>query len=92
MSEIQDARDVLAKWRQGIGDKAWVRSEAQKALIDSVSLTLIVGTAGNPDLLDELDLVLSAGIKAQSEPNELVLLIAKRIAAAIIVADNRMRS
>ncbi|WP_336698232.1 hypothetical protein [Curtobacterium sp. USHLN213] len=47
---------------------------------------LIVGTAGNPDLLDAIDAELAAAVQFPEAHNT----IAKRIAAAIISADERM--
>lgn len=55
----------------------------------STNLALIVGTAGNPDLLDAIDelLRLEARVEKRGGP---VFANTKRIAAAIISADERM--
>lgn len=111
MSDIQQARDVLAKWRDAATPGAWhvehhridielvpaVFADEPEALViepDGVGpddARLIVGTAGNPDLLDALDGLLAAAIWTMTtagvfyESTEL-------IAAAIIAADERMTS
>jgi hypothetical protein len=96
MSIIQDARDVLAKWREAV-DK-----EAFEALLDAdqdpetgywdyakpeLGAHLIFGTAGNPELLDAIDRVMAYGeksgvLEAQSA--------AQYLAAAVIAANERM--
>lgn len=117
MSEIQDARDVLAKWRDGTTPGPWKRSRSGidgenygevifpgdvscssycyggSSSIDGDNLVadfrLIVGSAGNPDLLDAIDDVLVSAIawdmKGMHRPAAL-----DDLAAAIIAADQRM--
>lgn len=57
------------------------RGEVAESLL-SEDARLIVGTAGNPDLLDAVDVVLCQG----------TFEIANRFAAAILSADERMRA
>lgn len=71
MTDIQKARDVLKKWREEV------------VHVNSV-VPLVDGTAGNPALLDAIDMELEYGIHA---PNGTT----KRIAAAILSADERMQ-
>lgn len=92
MSDIQKARDVLASWvegnvnpwcfdREGVitDDLGYVRAKA------GADAQLIVGTAGNPELLAAIDgLLRSAPIDAENYS-------ISRIAAAIIAANERMR-
>lgn len=108
MTEIQQARDVLAKWRELIWDTEWeidtnepfsselvglfvpadkeyaVKFEDGQAPHVSVA-RLIVGTAGNPDLLDAIDGLLAHFLNWELPPSDV-----PRIAAAIIAADERM--
>jgi hypothetical protein len=85
MTDIQQARDILTKWREN-ANIGWAMSR---------HAPLIVGTAGNPDLLDAWDGLL--GI-FENEPKTAPLLWpelwveVQRIAAAIIAADERMTS
>jgi hypothetical protein len=113
MSEIQDARDVLAKWREASdrlrplpwsfhvgwgadqvmdGDGGSINHEDQDdaAQFNGPVAALIVGTAGNPDLLDAIDALLATGITLGDRfaPKT----HAAHVAAAIIAADERMRS
>lgn len=114
-ANIQQARDVLAKWRDRSTDGPWkYDSDAQEVWVESPAnadiiiadegLTvsdarLIVGTAGNPDLLDAIDGVLA---KAQEELGwytyEWVAISkgvgagALLIADAIIAADEQMNA
>ena len=86
-SVIQDARDVLAKWRKAARDGEWtIESDTAE------SSWLGRGTAGNPELLDAIDGMLAHGQSAVTNPmNEFgVRDWAERIAAAIIAADERM--
>lgn len=101
MSDIQQARDVLAKWRGHPLHGNWSpvpllldnavytfdvvdESSAYAANSDDeAAMRLIVGTAGNPDLLDAIDEELRWGLDAPSA-------ITRRIAAAIIAAYERM--
>ncbi|UXZ57056.1 hypothetical protein [Curtobacterium sp. Arg-1] len=110
MTDIQQARDVLAKWREDATAGQWVvdldRGESFGAVdtpdvysesnADSVVLPagtvaehdipLIVGTAGNPDLLDAIDRVLRlADIEGGAFHDA-----AAPFAAAILSADERM--
>jgi hypothetical protein len=121
VTDIQQARDVLAKWReevsvpepwtiwhdlnhQGfttIGDDASYREVVEIGETDESNPTahvyvaedarLIVGTAGNPDLLDAIDDVLVSAIawdiSGMHRPAAL-----DDLAAAIIAADERMAS
>lgn len=88
MTDIQKARDVLAKWREAAnqGDPdAWVA--------DTNDAHLIVGTAGNPELLDAIDYLLEAATIHESRSNwSGAIPHAERIAAAILAADERMNS
>lgn len=98
MSDIQKARDVLAKWGEA-ADK-----EAFEALLDAdqdpeagywdyakpnPGAHLIFGTAGNPDLLDAIDVMLGVAI-IEAGKNMHFDHVAERIAAAILSADERM--
>lgn len=129
MTDIQQARDVLAKWRAGVtgpihtnlpwtvqnatpgrknwddvlvdADGDWVfsydeESPGQDEMLtwnrpgsaDPAAVRLIVGTAGNPDLLDALGHMLD-----QAPYEQLTYQVdVARIAAAIIAADKRMTS
>jgi hypothetical protein len=112
-SIIQQARDVLAKWRKEAREGRWhfaymVPSSKNLGTIDgdmecaefyvasdvtSEDARLIVGTAGNPDLLDAWDGML--GI-FENEPKTAPLLWpelwveVQRIVAAIIGANERI--
>ncbi len=118
-SIIQDARDVLAKWREQsmadapqpwniITDDRWrvdvldserrpLRSDGAYAedggdMHPSVAC-LIVGTAGNPESLEADDALLALAIKYGDLPSgsgSRFIELAKRKAAAIIAADERM--
>lgn len=104
MSEIQDARDVLAKWRdvernseswrvEPAGGFATVRDDQNGEVARAVlgdDATLIVGTAGNPDLLDAIDFLLRA--YDGYSPHHHARMNVDPLAAAIIAADERMRS
>jgi hypothetical protein len=120
MSDIQQARDVLAKWRDGATPGPWKRSLSGidgenygevvfpgdvscmaycyggSSTIDGDNLDsdfrLIVGTAGNPELLDAVDKLLAAADVPAVPMTIPVILLAKPIAAAIIAAEERMRS
>lgn len=85
MSDIQKAREVLAKWRDAARNGEW-SIEADTA----ESSWLGRGTAGNPELLDAIDRTLDAS--ASSTELSSFDSWGKRIAAAIIAADERMRS
>lgn len=111
MTDIQRARDVLAKWREasdrlrplpwsfhvGWGadqvmdaDGGSINHEDQDdaAQFNGPVAALIVGTAGNPDLLDAIDLALGYG--TAMNPADGAVELAERIAVAIIAADERM--
>jgi hypothetical protein len=108
VTDIQQARDVLAKWRKGTHEGPWARSmptirDANGRLVVSDPLTadarLIVGTAGNPDLLDTLDNFLWKAYRDFAYTGKLTecdepgaVQYAERIAAAIVAADKRMTS
>lgn len=115
MTDIQQARDVLAKWRNEVqsplpwgligggneprdvvdatGDSVvslWSREEASSAHLYDGDDRLIVGTAGNPDLLDGIDGLLAHVWKYPAWSSGHMRTHAERIAAAIIAADERM--
>jgi len=111
-SIIQQARDVLAKWRQWMSPDPWTISEAAvkdtsgTTIVDygdvqnlvarhaaRQNLRLIVGTAGNPDLLDAIDEILDRGAYEADDSStngRFVFRRARRIARAIVAADERM--
>jgi hypothetical protein len=114
MTDIQRARDVLAKWRELIYDTEWeidtnlpfsselvglfvpadkeyaVKFEDGRAPHVSVA-RLIVGTAGNPDLLDAIDGLLAEALRVQEGwPTAPRVKDTVPLAAAIIAADERM--
>ncbi|MDT0211226.1 hypothetical protein [Curtobacterium sp. BRD11] len=123
-SIIQQARDVLAKWRERATEGPWtvvdgeysddagtydgsqIEAEHEMVAMDHQDLDcgpvaplghadarLIVGTAGNPDLLDAIDGMLAIaaadiaeyGVKPPGLWNDVA-----RVAAAIVAADGRM--
>lgn len=93
MSEIQQARAVLAKWRDGTTEGPWEdRGNYIAAPGYVVASTipgdnaLIVGTAGNPDLLDAIDKVMADASGALPATQ----FYAHILATAIIAADERM--
>ncbi|WIE65918.1 hypothetical protein DEI99_005110 [Curtobacterium sp. MCLR17_036] len=122
MSDIQQARDVLAKWRERATEGPWrvidgvysqegmtydgsqIEAEHEMVAMDHQDLDcgpvaplgyadarLIVGTAGNPDLLDAIDEMLRiADTRMARREEPAFVLHADRIAAAIIAADERM--
>lgn len=103
--QIQQARDVLAKWRKAATKLPWERVYSDMGTvrqestgysvgdnIDDDDARLIAGTAGNDALLVELDSLFAT---AQSEELRAIglgplLYDVDRIAAAIISADERM--
>lgn len=99
---IHRARDVLAKWRVLYTNPAWQvleRADGLIAVADSEQVTvadavapedaaLIVGTAGNPDLLDAIDAVLNAALVFNRDDG--LRIHGRHLAAAIIAADDRM--
>ena len=107
---IQDARDVLAKWRAHQFDTAWEVDTNTPFSADLVGLfapqrkeyavkfdddrqpdravaRLIVGTAGNPELLDAIDGLLWRGTFNDGSSGTYY---AERVAETIIAADERM--
>lgn len=107
MSDIQQARDVLAKWKRDALRGPWeyrpiapgraaASPEPGAPVVNVVSgaapdIRLIVGTAGNPDLLDALDEMLAVAIEV-GERHKALASQAGLIAAAIVAADERMTS
>lgn len=115
-SIIQQARDVLAKWRELIYDTEWtidtnepfsselvglfVPADKEYAVLFAdgrpphVSIArLIVGTAGNPESLDADDALLALALEYGDLPSgngSRFIALAKRKAAAIVAADERM--
>lgn len=109
MSNIQQARDILAKWRSAAATGRWdlkfdwaqftaESSPEENGYVGDTEnpydARLIVGIAGNPDLLNAIDGLLTHGQSAVTNPmNEFgVRDWADRIATAIIAADERMTS
>jgi hypothetical protein len=105
VNDIQKARDVLAKWRKAqtpapwqvkadwTGDAAEFGTAEENPLgwtNHPVDARLIVGTAGNPDLLDAIDAMFDyMAPLGRTVPTPLVRHL-EGIAAAIISADERM--
>jgi hypothetical protein len=110
MTDIQQARDVLAKWRDEANAKsawvfekghsggmygAWVyaNESGSDTIADDIwpdgNARLIVGTAGNPELLDAIDAILRSyeRIPDQHRPGAV-----NSIAAAILADDERMNA
>lgn len=98
-NEIQKARDVLAKWRAEatpgplVYDRGDLISQHPEhdgvaAYVSRNDARLIVGTAGNPELLDAIDEMLGDVSANPLYPSH----HAERIAAGIIAADERMRA
>lgn len=103
---IQQARDALTKWRDN--DVLLWHYDEHGTVLDSTGAAvvigategdarLIVGTAGNPELLDAIDDMLAATIAAyEAWGNRVGRLTVDstgrvaRLAAAIIAADKRM--
>ena len=114
MTDIQRARDVLAKWRVNAPSPLpWAiendgqdnitvdanrndlvilssREVASWAGLDDDDARLIVGTAGNPDLLDAIDAMLKNAQWHIDTYGSVEHPWATYIAAAIIAADERM--
>lgn len=99
-TDIQRARDVLAKWREKNdaepwyfdgGETIWGGDDFSVATMTSFDsdARLIVGTAGNPDLLDAIDAMFATYLAAHSI-GPTYRRDTERIAAAIIAADERM--
>lgn len=110
VNDIQKARDVLAKWRDGttrgpwlyadLGGSQWTVFGAHEDPFDSNIMHadsgddahLAVGMT-SPDLLDAIDgLLRIADTRMARREEPAFVLHAERIAAAIIAADERMRS
>lgn len=119
---VQQARDALAKWRKNPESRsAWERFDAAGlgediasgdrgylgSFDDPTDVSLIVGTAGNPELLDAIDGLLAdaqehlADLEATGSGALASLMnitgggrhhYALRIAAEIIAADERMNA
>lgn len=112
MTDIQRARDVLAKWRTEATSGTWTFGDtgefewriwpsdtdpldggSHASTLESTDARLVVGTAGNPDLLDAIDALLAAMIPwREAGLSTEFLMRAERIAAAIITADERMNA
>jgi len=91
-SIIQDAREALAKWRDGSTPGPWEDYGGYVAVPGYViangterDIPLIVGTAGNPELLDVIDRMLQGEADADI-PDPYIF----DLAAAILAADERM--
>lgn len=86
MNDIQKARDVLKKWRDAASDPTTWGDPGE--WVDFHDACLVIGTAGNPDLLDAIDLVLNGylDIAERYRPTSI-----NHLAAAIIAADQRMQ-
>lgn len=102
MTDIQKARDVLKEWRHGATEDRWVPrltpsvidrlDEGERVVAfggySDADAELIVGTAGNPALLDAID-----GLLEEAQRSGLggwLGHFAVYFAAAIIAADERM--
>jgi len=83
MNDIQQARDVLAKWREKAAGTVTYHGDNRE---------LIVGTAGNPDLWDAIDAMFGSVLDWADVVDGEVIYPEhiERIAAAIIAADERM--
>ena len=86
MSDIQKARDVLAKWREKASVGSWSVDHVAELRAQRDG-RLIVGTAGNPELWEALD----EGLRQYGKmPDRSIPTFINRIAAAIVAADERM--
>lgn len=87
-SIIQQARDILKRWRDSPMAESLTKGRTLVPLVD--------GTAGNPDLLDAIDGLLSFAQAAVVGPNGghfgSMVGQAHIIAAAIVAADERMNA
>lgn len=82
MTDIQQARDVLAKWREQADSAAII---AARNYTSDTGARLVVGTAGNPELWDAIDEEFALFAISEHPPRLL-----SRIATAIVAADDRM--
>lgn len=86
MTDIQRARDVLAKWR----------ADGSEFKLQGGLVPLIAGLGGNPELLDALDGLLAQEQRRRTSMHDNMSHElshhATRIAAAIIAADERMNA
>lgn len=84
MTNIQQARDVFAKWRE--------EADASEAQIDTDGeLSLVDGTAGNLDLLNAIDWLLADELSwMRDNPDGWPRKAITDVAAAIIAAAERM--
>jgi hypothetical protein len=117
MTDIQQARDVLAKWRsEADSPLPWaIENDGQDNIAvdagrdDLVRLSsrevaswagladgdarLIVGTAGNSELLDAIDALLGDAARYHEHDSaHLFAMHGRLIAAAIVAVDERMTS
>ncbi|MBT1542444.1 hypothetical protein KK103_11780 [Curtobacterium flaccumfaciens pv. flaccumfaciens] len=108
MTDIQRARDVLAKWRKESSPGNWVAGgegyrdliwnpqhpnlHPALAAVEEGDMHLIVGTAGNPDLLDAIDNMLRwvTAFNTKYDVSREFGHYTASIAAAILAADERM--
>jgi hypothetical protein len=105
-SILQQARDVLDEWRAGATGDRWV-PRLTDAVKESMrpgervvafggytdgDARLIVGTSGNPELLDEIDGLLAHAIRESYFELTLYGRLATRIATAIVAAEKRMNA
>lgn len=106
--QIQQARDVLTKWRKEAREGRWhfaysIPASKNLGTIDgdmeregfyvasdvtSEDARLIIGLAGNPVLLDAVDLLLERSIRWPNAPLDMEPI--ELIAAAIIAAQEQM--
>lgn len=108
MTDIQRARNVLAKWREQATGGTWEHHENGVILVNDYiqsgdttiaeylftpDARLIVGTAGNPELLDAIDGMLElVAVYTRAGVSPITRTHAERIAAVIVAADERMLS
>jgi hypothetical protein len=106
VTDIEQARAVLAKWKDEAVQGPWKFNEDGWLVVgaaefggrfadlggdlggDLGTAALIVGTAGNPDLLDAIDSLLA--MAAEAGEGASLATHGKRIAVAIIAADQRI--
>jgi hypothetical protein len=78
-----------ARWTVHTEGTPGIRMGVHEYQHGSMNLALIVGTAGNPDLLDAIDSALEAANRYAGDDFSILLAI-EPLAAAIIAADERM--